>query len=177
MNGEHLSAHVDGELDEPQQRVILADLRNDVDAVQTWNTYHMIGEVLREKRVLHMDVAGRVAQALIREPTPLVPKARRLHASTPARWLAVAAAVAVVALSTRLLQWNDLSGSVAPVAQNTASAPPTQVVQANPALNPPAQLAQAGNNSEAGAYVAMHHQWSPLSGFQAVDYVGAGAAR
>ena len=64
-----------------------------------------------------------------------------------------------------------------PIAQTTASALPTQVVQANPVLNPPAHLAQAGNSSEAGAYVAMHHQWSPLSGFQAVDYVEAGAAR
>lgn len=177
MNREHLSAHVDGELDESQQRAVLADLRNDAPAIQTWNTYHMIGEVLREKNVLHMNVASRVAQALIHEPTQLVPRARRLHVSTPARWLAVAAAVAVVALSTRLLQWNTFPNTVAPVAQTTASGPPAQVVQANPASSPPAHLAQASNNPEAGDYVAMHHQWSPLSGFQAVDYVGAGAAR
>jgi sigma-E factor negative regulatory protein RseA len=164
MNREYLSALADGELDEAQQRAVLAALRSDAPAAQTWNTYHMIGEVLREKCVLHMDVAGRVAQTLSHEPTQLVPQARRLHVSTPTRWLAVAAAVAVVALSTRLLQWNGLPTTVAPVAQSAASSAPTQ-------------LAQTSGPPEVAAYVAMHHQWSPLSGFQAVDYVEAGAAR
>ena len=155
MKREQLSAFMDGELDTAQEAPLLAQWRADEDMPRSWNEYHLIGDLLREHGIRHVELGARVSQALAQEPTVIAPRPKAQKA--PARWLAVAAAVSAVAISTWTFQRY----------QAPAQAP---ALAANPA---PLQVAQAPA-AETKAYVAMHRQWSPISGFQTVDYAAAG---
>jgi sigma-E factor negative regulatory protein RseA len=159
MNREHLSAMMDGELDPSLEATVLARMKDEDDLAGVWNEYHLIGDVLREKGIGDVRVGQRVAEALLAEPTVLAPRRLRAPAS-PARWLAVAAAVAAVAVSTWTLQRPDAPSS--PVVARTEA---------------PAEVSVASTQTaEAEHYVAMHRQWSPLSGFQTVDYAAGTVA-
>ncbi|MHB8353516.1 MAG: sigma-E factor negative regulatory protein [Burkholderiales bacterium] len=159
MNREHLSAMMDGELDPSLEPTVMAQMKDMGELAKIWNEYHLIGDVLREKDIDDIRVGERVTQALAVEPTVLAPR-RSSPAGQGMRWLAVAAAVAAVAVSTWTLQRPEAPSSQV-VARNEVSA-------AAPA---PAALA-----AEAEHYVAMHRQWSPLSGFQTVDYTAGTVA-
>ncbi len=158
MNREHLSALMDGELDPSLETTVWARMKDEGELARIWNEYHLIGDVLREKGIGNIRLGERVAQALSTEPTVLAPR-RFGVAGQPTRWLAVAAAVAAVAVSTWTLQRPEASPSQM-VARN-------EVPAESPAPSPPA---------EAEHYVAMHRQWSPLSGFQTVDYAAGTVA-
>ncbi len=157
MNREHLSALMDGELDPSLEPVVLAHMKDGGELVQIWNEYHLIGDVLREKGIGNVRLGERVARALVAEPTVVTPR-RASPASRITRWMAIAAAVAAVSVSTWTLQRNEGPSSQT-MAQNAA---PSTI-----ATPTPPQVTQA---AEADPYVAMHRQWSPLSGFQTVDY-------
>ncbi|MDE2259224.1 MAG: sigma-E factor negative regulatory protein [Betaproteobacteria bacterium] len=162
MNREHLSALMDGELDPLLEPMVLAHMKEEGELVQIWNDYHLIGDVLREKGIGNVRLGERVARALVAEPTILAPR-RASPTSRITRWLAVAAAVAAVSVSTWTLQRNEGPSSQT-MAQNTASSAV------------PAQTLQVTQTTEADPYVAMHRQWSPLSGFQTVDYAAGTVA-
>ncbi len=155
MNREHLSALMDGELDPSLEPAMLTRMKEEGELARIWNEYHLIGDVLRERGIGNVCVGERVARALEAEPTVLAP--RRSRAVTgPTRWLAVAAAVAAVAVSTWTLQRAEV-----PSGQRMASNDvPAAATPAVPVVHA----------AEADPYVAMHRQWSPLSGFQTVDY-------
>ena len=156
MNREHLSALMDGELDPSLEPTVLARMKDEDGLANIWNEYHLIGDVLREKGIGDIRVGERVTQALALEPTVLAPR-RLSPTGQTTRWLAVAAAVAAVAVSTWTLQRPE--------------APTSQMVARNEA--PAVATAPA---AEAEHYVAMHRQWSPLSGFQTVDYTAGSIA-
>jgi sigma-E factor negative regulatory protein RseA len=141
---------MDGELDPSLEATLLARMKDEGELTGIWNEYHLIGDVLREKGISNIRVGERVAQALSAEPTVLAP--RRFSApSQTTRWLAVAAAVAAVAVSTWTLQRPE--------------APTSPMVARNEVPS-----------AETEHYVAMHRQWSPLSGFQTVDYAASTVA-
>ena len=160
MNREHLSALMDGELDPEQEAALLAQWRSDGDMPRVWNEYHLIGDLLRESGINHTRLGERVSQAMAQEPTVLAPPQHRAAPKPPARWLAVAAAVAAVAVTTWTFQRYQEPPQGPALALNQLAAP-TRVAAANtiaPEMQP---------------YVAMHRQWSPISGFQTVDYAAA----
>ncbi len=159
MNREHLSALMDGELDPSLEPSVMAQMKDAGELAKIWNEYHLIGDMLREKGIDNIRVGERVAQALAAEPTVLVPR-RQSPAGQATRWLAVAAAVAAVAVSTWTLQRPEV--------------PSDQRVARNEV--PAAAPAPAAQTAEAEHYVAMHRQWSPLSGFQTVDYAAGTVA-
>lgn len=156
MNREQLSALMDGELNPDQEASLIAQWGKEGDLPRLWNDYHLIGDVLRENGIHHTQLGERVSQALAQEPTVLAPQ--RQVPGTPGRWLAVAAAVSAVAISTWTFQHYQAPSPVLASSQAVASAR-TQLAQV-PAV-------------ETKAYVAMHRQWSPISGFQTVDYADA----
>ena len=160
MNREQLSALMDGELEEAKEPPLLARWSTDGDTARIWNEYHLIGDVLREHHIRHTCIGTRVSRALADEPTVLAPARRPPRPALP-RWLAVAATVSAVAVTTWTFQNNSPLPGTAPAFTATAPAPvaaPTQVAA----------------TTEAGPYVQMHRQWSPLSGFQTVDYTTEG---
>jgi sigma-E factor negative regulatory protein RseA len=159
MNREHLSALMDGELDSSLEASVLARMKDEGELARIWNEYHLIGDVLREKGIGNIRVGERVAEALLAEPTVLAPR-RFGAAGQTTRWLAAAAAVAAVAVSTWTLQRPE--------------SPSTQMVARNEV---PAEVSvPSAPSAEAEHYVAMHRQWSPLSGFQTVDYAAGTVA-
>ncbi len=174
MTLERLSALMDGELDRDQETLMLGQLKTDDDFQEIWNNYHLIGEVLRHQELPDARIGQRISVALANEPTVLVPAmAHHVKAvgQTKAkaevvrhRWAAVAAAVAVVSVVTWFLPGNSQQSPAEHMAiQHAAVAE----------ISPASTLAQADPTANEEPYVAMHRQWSPISGFQTVDYSAA----
>ena len=174
MTLERLSALMDGELDQDQAASLFAQLKTDATLPEAWNDYHLIGEALRHQGLPDARLGRRIAAALSDEPTVFVPAvAHHVKTGNEAkvgvvrhRWAAVAAAVAVVSLVTWFIPGNSpqpATGHVvaqrAPVAEGVLAA---------------STLAQADPTANEEPYVAMHRQWSPISGFQTVDYSATG---
>jgi sigma-E factor negative regulatory protein RseA len=104
---ERISALMDGELDEREAAEALAALANDPQGRDSWRTYHLIGDALREGRSI---VAPRRAAA--NSPTWRI--------ALPA--MAVAAAVAFVSWVAFVPSQPDKSASP-PIAQAPAIVP------------------------------------------------------
>lgn len=209
---EQLSALMDDELDAAQEQQLVRQW-SEGDTARCWNDYHLIGDILREQEIQHVCLTRRISEALQREPVVLAPKRRRSVA--PPRWLAVAATVAAVSLTT----WGLHQPAADPVSNVALSTTTAQPAAAFPPASDPTVLAQkamdtpkAGLPEHAGIgaresrthepatvaatgrmqptiapepvpevatqlasqaaepYVALHRQWSTLSGFQTVDY-------
>lgn len=100
---ERLSALMDAELDAAQEQELIRSWDQE-DTARCWNEYHLIGDVLREQEIRHVCLTQRISEALKAEPVVLAPKPWRRAAPVPTRWLAVAATVAAVSLTTWHLQ-------------------------------------------------------------------------
>ena len=95
---DRLSVLMDGELDDKSAARLIEALRHDRDAVQTWRTYQLIGDALRESRGLASDFTARFSGRLAAEPTVFAPRALHLESR---RWYvpsAIAASFAAVAM-------------------------------------------------------------------------------
>jgi sigma-E factor negative regulatory protein RseA len=172
MERENLSALMDGELNEKATQAALQWMRQQPEERQTWNEYHLIGDVLRGVGISHIKLGESIAQRLAQEPTLLAPRLKQpLEApvSPYARWSAVAAAISVVALAGWALQ--RTSPTTPPL---VASAPaPVQVVTTQPvALRQVKTTALMNDTSSAEMerFAALHRQFTPLSGFQSADF-------
>lgn len=102
MNHEHMkekiSALVDNELDELEERRVIAALEGDVELRRAWERYHLVRAALhRDLDVVAPDTAERVAQRVAAEPS----SAGSFHRHRAARLLgtlAIAASVAAIAI-------------------------------------------------------------------------------
>ncbi len=173
MTFERLSALMDGELDQEQAASLLSQLKTDATFPEEWNNYHLIGEVLRHQELPDARLGQRIAAALSDEPTVFVPAVLH-HAKirngvkseiVRHRWAAVAAAVAVVSLVTWFLPGSGPQPQTERMVAQRASVAD---------VTPVATVDQADPTANEEPYVAMHRQWSPISGFQTVDYSAAG---
>lgn len=136
---ERLSALADGALS-AREVARVADTVGDSDELRcTWARYHLIGEVMRTpgRPAWSHDLAGRVKQAVAREPVLLAP---RPHRAATLRWfkplagLAIAASVAAIAVLSlpRILGHHPTTAGPAP----TLAATPVNVEPAAPAVQP-----------------------------------------
>lgn len=93
---EKISAMMDGELERFESAGALKALEPGGEARETWRVYHLIGDAMRDTRVLSAGFADRVVAKLKDEPTVLAPALVR---ASPAvrRWSALAASLAAVA--------------------------------------------------------------------------------
>ncbi|MGH8734135.1 MAG: sigma-E factor negative regulatory protein, partial [Burkholderiales bacterium] len=80
---------MDGELDDKSAAQTIDAVGSDRDALETWRTYHMISDAMRQSQVLPDGFTARVTQRLAAEPTVLAPRALQAQ---PRRWFAVPAA-------------------------------------------------------------------------------------
>lgn len=73
---EKMSALMDGELNDEIPANIIAQIRHSGHLQGEWETYHLIGDILRHPATTPLDISGRVARALEKEPAILAPRSR-----------------------------------------------------------------------------------------------------
>lgn len=156
-----ISALMDSELSGQETHQAMLRLGDTPEARDTWATYHLIGDVMRDQNVA-VDVVDRVSLALQSEPAILAP--RRTSQPSKAFTYALSAAASVSAIA--VVGWMAFStGSIAPpqaeLAKNEAVAPAVQV-----AAEP--QLVSAPTDSQMNEYLLAHQGVSPSSGLQGV---------
>lgn len=166
---ERISAVMDGEHDAQEFAHALADLRDPGEAQDTWNTYHLISDALRDTRLTSRGFAARVCARLEGEPTVLAPRTedRAAPAASPerTRWFALSAvaSLAAVAFVGTIALMPPPGAEQAPVAQapaRQAVAPVAASGAKSPASVP---LTNAAND-----YLLAHQAYSPRNSFQGV---------
>jgi sigma-E factor negative regulatory protein RseA len=149
-----ISALMDGELPRHEAEAALEGLGSEGEARDTWRAYHLIGDSMRDARLLSAGFAARVADKIAQEPTVLAPaRPQRRAANAPLWALSAAASLAAVAL----VGW--LAFAPQPLDEPlVAKAPP-------PAL-PAKELAQVAPPDAADDYLLAHQGYSPRNSLQ-----------
>jgi sigma-E factor negative regulatory protein RseA len=165
---EKLSALVDNEVDELEQRRVIGALAEDAALRRTWDRYHLVRAALRKELefVVAPGLAERVAAAISMTSVPAgsaSPRTFWRRAALASGTVAIAASVATVAIFG--VQWMH-----APTATQQLAA------QDKP---PPAQVARAGamrwntTHAEAenalNAYLVEHNEFASNSGFGGME--------
>jgi len=152
-----ISELLDGELESREAAGSLDALRAEGEARDTWRSYHLIGDAMRETRVLSPGFAGRVAARLAQEPTVVAP-VRRAAMPQRQRWQFLSAAASVAAVA--------LVGWVAFGLQQGG----TEIAQVAPGgpAHIPAVAAQVPPPAAANDYLYAHQGLSPRNSLQGV---------
>ena len=145
---EKTSALMDSELDARQAQSEIARLEQDPQARSNWETYHLIGDVMRGNRMAGGGIARKVSEQLAREPTVLAPQRSR-PSRTTAYALSAAASVSAVAL----VGWMALNSSPREE-QIAAPSAPTSAPQSAP------QLASVPYDGKMNDYLIAHQEFS-----------------
>jgi sigma-E factor negative regulatory protein RseA len=141
---EKISELMDGELegevcalsiDRLQRSMASGD--QDGEAFEAWRTYHLIGDAMRDTRVLSAGFAARVAKRLAAEPTVLAPR-RSEAPQEPRKWYALPAAAAAAFAGIGLVGWLALTpqSQVHQPAPSVAQAVPAPVEVRKPTIVP-----------------------------------------
>ncbi len=149
-----ISELLDGELESREAAGPLDALRVEGEARDTWRSYHLIGDAMRDTRMLSPGFASRVAARLAREPTVMAPVRR---AATPQRqrWQFLSAAASVAAVT--MVGWVAFSPQQS--GPEVAQGSPTQI---------PAVAAQVAPPATADDYLYAHQGQSPRNSLQGV---------
>ena len=151
-----ISELLDGELESGEATGPLDALRSEGEARETWRRYHLIGDAMRDTRVLSAGFAARVAARLAQEPTAMAP-ARLAPAPQRPRWQVLSAAASLAAVA--LVGWVAFG-----LQEDTA-----QVAQVAPATaQVPLSTAQVPPPAAANDYIYAHQGLSPRNSLQGV---------
>jgi sigma-E factor negative regulatory protein RseA len=164
MNDEHmkekLSALVDNELDELEERRVFTALESDVALRRRWERYHLVRAALHQDVdvVVARDAAEQVARRIQAEPSTAV-SFQRHHVTRFLGTLAIAASVAAIAITG--VQW----------VQQPAPAPLPALAANNPS---PQNFIRSGTTrwdmkepeaeSALNAYLVEHDEFASTSG-------------
>ena len=164
MTKEKISEFMDGELEGSDAARTLSALRDEGEGRQVWRTYHLIGDTLRDTRMLSPRFSERMAASLAAEPTVLAPAAGaavarswRRHFMPVAAGLAAAGFVGSVAF---LVPLQEPTLVPQPVAQVPQVRPTPAAVAADPVRVP---LPLATDD-----YLLAHQGYSPRNLLQGV---------
>jgi sigma-E factor negative regulatory protein RseA len=163
-----ISALLDGELERHEAAAPLDALRTEGEMRDAWRCYHLIGDAMRDTRVLSAGFAARVAAKLAEEPTVIAPV--RLATAPRPRWQLLSAAASVAAVAMVASVWfvlQDGAGLAPQVAQAPQQTPQalaakTADVQAVPVA------AQVAPPDSANDYLYAHQVYSPRNSLQGV---------
>jgi sigma-E factor negative regulatory protein RseA len=128
---EKISTLMDGELADREAARTIDALKEEGESRDSWRTYHLISDAMRDTRLLAPGFAARVAARLESEPTVLAP--RRLK-DEPRPWFAIPAAAAASVAGVGLVGYLAFAPqqpgapAVAPVAVVQPEAPKPQRV-------------------------------------------------
>ena len=157
-----LSALLDGELESREARAIIAEIEEDESLRVGWRDYQLIGDALRGKGGLSVDITDRVMERLQLEPVVLAPRAMAPNDGRRSL-MALAAALTGVAVV----------GWLALAPQERDALPPAPVARAEQPALPAKVAADVANNAAAGAaagemreYLAAHQAYAAGLHFQ-----------
>ena len=158
-----ISELMDGELGSREASGPIDALRAEGEARDTWRRYHLIGDAIRDTRMLSAGFADRVAARLAKEPTVMAPVRLAALPQRP-RWqfLSAAASVAAVALVGWLAFAPQEEGAqVARIAPAAVQAPVATA-------QVPSLTAQVPPPAAAHDYLYAHQGLSPRNSLQGV---------
>jgi sigma-E factor negative regulatory protein RseA len=148
-----ISELMDGEAGSQESAGPLDVLRSEGEARETWRRYHLIGDVMRDTRLISGGFSARVAAKLAAEPTVMAPSRVSPKRQTQ-RWQLLSAAASLAAVA--LVGW---------VAFGTQESEP-QMAQVQPQVQPIA--AQVPPPATANDYLYAHQGYSPRNSLQGV---------
>ena len=161
-----ISSLMDGELETPEAERAIRSCCASREAATTWQTYHLIGDVLRGGKPHPTRTAERVQQALAAEPA-IIARPKRVHETTVGR-IALAAAASVATIG--VVGWIGTQGGAMPGAP---------VVAKNPtAIQPVANTAgpAAAPSVDVQDYLVAHKQLPSAELYRPVNNRAAPAA-
>lgn len=101
---QEISALMDGELFEDEAEDLLDRIKRDSNAHKDWETYHLIGDVLRQPEHIHCGLNAKVRERMEDEPTVFAPRGRA--AKQKIRTIALSAAASLAAVG--VVAWMSL---------------------------------------------------------------------
>ncbi len=162
---DNISTLLDGELDREEAIETIRHLGADAKCRTTWDSYHLIGDVLRGESLGEMARRRQSAESifakLAAEPTVIAPAALNRASRQSKTRLAMAMAASIVTVSAiAVIAMKQQSGVVAPV----------QVVQQNPPLAIVPVVAKG--NEQVNDYLVIHRQFANRQGLQTASTRG-----
>lgn len=163
---ERVSALMDGEL-ELDQIPGLERVMKDDDARACWQTYHLIGDVMRGEQPASSQFVSRVSAVLAEEPTVLAPRPARPSSAARNRMFALSAAASVAGVA--LVGWLAFKGGI-------AEQPGFGLSAQTERRTPVSEI--AADDREVRDYLHAHQEYSPTAGMHGVGaYVRTVAAQ
>lgn len=159
---ESISTLMDGELFEDETEALFSKIKHHPEAQQEWQTYHLIGDILRQPDHIPRDISVALRARLQAEPTVLAPRNR---ISKKVRYFAMSAAASMMALA--VLAWMSV---------RIGSEPAPQMAMQQPS----AEMRQAGYSENKGMddYLMAHQEFSPAANVEgAATYIHTVAAK
>lgn len=160
---EKISSLMDGELGRRESKAQIQRLEHDPELSQGWDTYHLIGDVLRQEASLGVDFQRRLQVRLEREPIVVAP-----HALPAQRLLRHSLPLAAGFGGIALVAW--LAVSLHPFTQQQAPAAVAKApaLAANNVAAPSAPAVPATVQGAADEYLRAHQEFSPTAAMQGV---------
>lgn len=152
-----VSEWMDGELSGHQTREQLTRVKQDAELHHCWDTFHLIGDVMRGEPALSREFERRLAARLASEPAVLAP---RPHVATRFATYALSAAASVSAVA--LVGWIAFFNNPLAPQPDLAQAPTTPP----PAAVPAEQLASVPSDGAMNEYLIAHQEFSPSTEIQ-----------
>ena len=128
---ERISTLMDGELFEDETEALLSRIKHHPEARQEWQTYHLIGDALRQPDHISRDISAALHERLQLEPTVLSPHSRT---GKKVRYFALSAAASLMALA--LVAWMSVQIGTEPAAQMAFEQQSGAVQPASYTVNP-----------------------------------------
>lgn len=156
---ELVSAMIDGELGHQESTAFLARVKSSPECRADWETYHLIGDAIRQLPLLSEGFEQRLAQRLSDEPAILAPK-RRTIIKRPLIALSAAASVAAITL----VAWQSIQPSPDLSAFNRLD-DNRVTTNRNVSL---ALLSDPQRQRNVSEYLIVHQEYSPAVSMQGV---------
>lgn len=159
-----VSELMDGELDTQEAAALITGLKGRDDLRDDWETYHLIGDTLRDSSKLSVDVSQHVSKRLEAEPAIVASYAPK-YLPKPFRRKMIGLSVAA-SLVIMVTGWLSMHALFQPQSQQTLVAdnanvekmtPPIHVIKSSPHAN----YAYPLEPEEINDYLYVHGEFSP----------------
>lgn len=159
---DRISTFMDGEGSQMEAHQAVLRLKQDDGCLETWKTFHLIGDTMRGVPVLRDDFSARFHARMEQEPTLLAPRMIWRKPATLA--LSAAASLAAVTVVLMLVFTDNPLQPQAPIAAFPAAVPKSGATQI--VMLP--QPVPAANQARVNEYLMAHQEYSPSTTLQGV---------